>query len=100
MCQIWYDYFKGQYKLWHQHEAMSKTMNLQGERQIGIMNVCDTMIHVDKPICQIQFANVKAKKKSYGSNTNMQRQTDRQLDGQTVIPVYFPDLHTQGVKLL
>ena len=48
------------------------------------------MIH-PWPCAKIWLAKVKPKK-SYGSDTNLQRRTDRQTDGQTVIPIFPPEL--------
>ena len=61
------------------------------------MNVCDTMSHVDKHVCQIQYANVKAKKVMGRTRICRDRWTDRWTDSDSCIP---PDLHSQGVKLL
>ena len=57
------------------------------------MNVCDTMCHVDKPMLML-----KQKKVTGRTQICRHRRTDRWTD--KLIPVYLPDLHSQGVKLL
>ena len=43
------------------------------------MNVGDTSSHGDTPMCKIWQANVKIKK-SYGPDTNLHKQTNRQTE--------------------
>ena len=55
-------------------------LEVKSQRCIEIMNVCDTLSHVDTPICQIWYANVNAKKNVTGQIlicTN--RRTDRAI---------------------
>ena len=63
-------------------------LKVKVQGRIWIMNVRDTSSRGD--ICQIWLADVKPKR-SYGPDTNLHRQTDRQMEGQTdrVIPIYL-----------
>ena len=82
-------------KLHVEHEDMTKAykfdLEVKGQHRMGNMNVHVTSSHGDRPMCQIWSANVKLKN-SYGPDTNLHRQTDRQSD--SFIP---PELRSMGV---
>ena len=56
-----------------------------------VMNVWDSSIHGDTPMCQKWYANVE-KQKSYRLDTNLQRQTELFL--------YTPELRLQGIMTM
>ena len=92
MCQIWLSKV-------NRNKVMSRTrrdikpykfdLKVKVQGRIWIMNVRDTSSRGD--ICQIWLADVKPKR-SYGPDTNLHRQTDRQSD--SYIP---PELCSRGV---
>ena len=56
MCQIWYDYVKGQKAVaWAQSHVKNYKFDLDviGQHRIGIMNVRDSSSCGDTPMCQI-----------------------------------------------
>ena len=52
---------------------------VKSQRRIGVTNIRNTSSHGDRPLWQILYSNVKAKR-SHGPDTNQPRQTDKQGD--------------------
>ena len=80
MCQIWYANDKANRSNRSGMKTCKKPykfdLKVKVQGCIWIMNVRDTSYHGDTITCQIWLANVNPKK-SYGSDTNLHRQTDR-----------------------
>ena len=78
-------------KLWPNIKPCWKPCKFDLEVKGKPMKVHDTPSHGYRPICQIWYANVKAKK-GYRPDTNLHRKTERRMDRQTdrVIPISPP----------